>query len=1357
MASQAVRPARKKSFLEALLNPPGISKPQLSLLILAATGFLSAAVMLVWLLLWMLPIRQANGIPGLWVVQRSLLAPLIGHPPEDLAQILTSSREASETDDSQTLLESLIKVQGGDTRTRVCYLWAAGVVDGQGAYFLPPVSGPLATWASADRRKELVTAKRLADYLGNQSSINTLLILDAGQIGSDRKLGVYAQGFLHDLCKELEPHLEKRPKGLAILSSCAPGQTSWNADFEGRSAFGYFVEQGLAGEARSVSPGGRLTAGTLRDYVSRSVADWARRSRQAVQTPVLWGDADIPLKVRATSSSSRLKQVAKKDDEQEKRKKEEEDELSRRLIERWSYRDQLAKNTLYRHAPRDWQRYLETLLRAEQLYRLGEFTEAHKTIDDLDKLKVELDTVLAGESIKSPWSLALLERNLARRPDDSEKGLLNAMNKKINEALAELIREEEIETLADDQALANPGAASAGPPAGKDAGPGASSAPVTKASQKTQPPAPAAPSAKDERPAQGELQSRSKKVSAFTELTENGDPRFVEAQLLVWADTFVKRAGAASPFRGGRGDLLKRALQSRRLAEQAAAADPRVVRWIMPLVEAGDKKRRQAQDALFACEERAFPEQKELLDKADADYERAREIGDSCLAAFDLLEQLQAELPYLGEWKARRDDASEPGIGRDFLDLMSETAALARLLQDDADGGQGPVPIGSSEDDLPTHLEHVEQWKDRASRVKRGWTRLWSEFEAKCKGLAESGGEGRWREIDSVLAVPLIPSDRRKELLGKLRSGRLAREPQTATTQRSSESEATDLRSFARQRLERGQADRPEKDSDSFSADAGADICSFDHDPKYWSYAFGLLQLERGLLEIGGVSQEDLKRFEEDVQNCRKGVGSAKQEPERAFEAYKVGSQTARDLRATLVKQIRAAENEGRGNLASADRACRILPLSETLGLARDPTADLDQLRRLTLLIWHGGRLLQDFAPHHADRLFRDAQKLYETAALKAAHSEAELMGRARLLINTEPAQELTLNGWSDQTMSVLASSTSHVPAGEAVVLVVHGQSDPLSVTEQTTKRNSLQGILATVQPEKKEKLDFSVSRTEATLDKVKVVLTPLAFYRGRLFDSAASGLQALLVPAKEPVSVTILEMDTRRPKPHTDQFKEHPGKGYMHSTRGLAYRLALSLSDDFVKPIRVWVRYGLEGMPKPARVIELKPGQVNEELTGLVEPKDVPPESPKDVIVEVRKDNADGPKLSGRQYPFHHTKPPHYVHVNAYFVKEWAGEWPGAPGVEYHGPAAVVEIKHLREEVTGPVKLRVTIGSYTFEEKEEPRNAPGWRHAWPLPEPVPAEVPWHVEVEGIPGALNGKIVTGVAPKPPQPPAPPPG
>jgi len=282
------------------------------------------------------------------------------------------------------------------------------------------------------------------------------------------------------------------------------------------------------------------------------------------------------------------------------------------------------------------------------------------------------------------WSLGLLERSLADppKPAEAQTTELAAANANIDQALKELASgggepEPPIEEKPGEPAGAKPkGPAAAEAEAKKAPGDEAKKAagvetndvvlahadqaePSGSTKDKDSATPPRRPSPARANPRQG---------SASVALVAKADdfrPQYVEAQVLIWADTFAKRDPASSAFKGPRGDLLGDVLRTRRLAEKAAASDERIGRWITPLVEAGDAHRRRAQDGLFAGDTRQFPNLAHLLDQARERDRQALEVGDHASQALDLVEQIEAEAPLLRRVEVAAGPAARRGAGPD--------------------------------------------------------------------------------------------------------------------------------------------------------------------------------------------------------------------------------------------------------------------------------------------------------------------------------------------------------------------------------------------------------------------------------------------------------------------------------------------------------------------------------------------------------------------------------------------------------------------------------------------------------------------------------------------------------------------
>ncbi len=245
---------------------------------------------------------------GYWVAQQGVASPILPFQDSDLGRILNRTSgdlpgAVASWDLAALLRERRAHAGGGPI---VVYLSAAGVSDGRRPLLLATNHRPVDTPGDANRAG--LSADELLDLVSESPAegAKCLLILDAGQIGTDRNLGVFGNGFVHRLATLMK---EKKPKGLAVLCSCAPGQVSWTSEADGRAVFGHFVARGLAGEAAGWDPSSRgLSARGLAEYVRHHVARWVSEKRRAQQTPILLSAddaADFPLRPSVSPSALR--------------------------------------------------------------------------------------------------------------------------------------------------------------------------------------------------------------------------------------------------------------------------------------------------------------------------------------------------------------------------------------------------------------------------------------------------------------------------------------------------------------------------------------------------------------------------------------------------------------------------------------------------------------------------------------------------------------------------------------------------------------------------------------------------------------------------------------------------------------------------------------------------------------------------------------------------------------------------------------------------------------------------------------------------------------------------------------------
>lgn len=1307
MTTTLQQPGRRRI---GLVDTQRISKPRLSQLILVATGMIVSLVLLIWLLYWINPTRR--GIGGRWIAQRGLTRPWLGHQAADIEKITGAVRGTVPESDygsfRDVLREHLTKAAN---RPVVLYISAAGVVDDQGAVLLRDDGGTIGETTEPDARQSAISLERFFEVFRDAGERfpgqSRFLIWDAGQVGSDRNLGVYANGFLPKLRSFLAENPVKR---LVILSSCAPGQTSATSEFDHRSVFGYYVEQGLAGKGST--PNG-LTVQSFTRYVRNQVALWVRNHRQAEQTPELFGDVVLDFPLPRARKITRASQPAGELEQEETKR------FLTRLERAWAERDNWQKRKPYRTAPRTWLRYQETLLRAERLFRSGEITEAESALNGLPNLGSEVSRVPTLEG-----SLALLEKRVAASADKEKAKLLESARGAMNEALDLILA-------ADEPAAEPPGeAGKPAPNAAPGAAPGAP-APAANPAPAQPPAAAGAPAASKKQAGAGHaiLPGRRKAESPIARLSDFEDdrrPLYPESQLIVWADTFVNRGPDRNAFRGKRGEALEKAIQTRNLSEVAAGSDERINRWIRPWVEAGDGLRRQGQDLLFAAEP-AIPRGLDALDQADEVYQVAIKNAEICEQAIDLTEQLSAELPFYGDWKAKRAGRLDIGLDQAFQDLLDAAGKLAQLIH------SVPPPLRTEGDPFADRDEQIQRIKRQYSVVSESFRGLTDDFHNQWEG-------GRWRDLDSTLNVPLIPAETRMKLLARVRSLPVAASLSATASDSSSGTPTTSD----------GSGGRLKKESDAFLAERAArstpslDSSVGDNespaDPSFWRTASGLARLELGLLEIGGATKEEVASLRETYDRaCRKLGGSP-------FAEFAEFSERIRSLRRARLLALAEKPNPDllAEDLDAKDRAIRVLPLADEMG--RDKLVELRvRFLRRDLSTWHGQRLLEDYAPRQALALLdRAGDDFGESDELRKTVEKAKVMARTTLVVEADAPKEPSLDNEQGMTIGIKVRAEGEIPAGEAVAFLGHDVGLPVSVNQKGAEATT--GVAGTLVPvgaaTPAGPAEFVVERMDSTPETVTIKLEPGAFYRGQIFpnDLSASPIVFRLTPGKEGIDVTLRQSDRKLINQYGDQFVRHPGQGFLHPLTPLAFRFVIN--HTLTKPTKVWVRYGMEGIDisyVTRENIKLEPGKPNEEIGDRVETDkhEIPVDKPRYLVLEIRKDNEQGRVLFKRRYPFRQILPAQFIRVE--------------DGFDPVDNKAYVNVWHLKSDpVCGPSEVTVSLDGQALTTVLNRGAAEQWWRYYPKP---PLPVAWRIRVEQVPDAFKGKIDTGVTPPEKAPPA----
>jgi hypothetical protein len=590
---------------------------------------------------------------------------------------------------------------------------------------------------------------------------------------------------------------------------------------------------------------------------------------------------------------------------------------------------------------------------------------------------------------------------------------------------------------------------------------------------------------------------------------------------------------------------------------------------------------------------------------------------------------------------------------------------------------------------------------DRDTRNR--WDHLVAEFQAQASDLASAGGPGRWREIDRLLGVPSIPLENRRTLLRRVRAVGVA------STLASGEGPAT----------------------------AGLEVRS-EADPDFWTEALALARLDWGLLELAGAPESRLAQVESTLKSARDAVPG-----DAPFEAFERLSLLLRSRRAEWYQSIRRSTDTSEAALVAVDRAMRVIPLAEAQGASDKAARALDQFQRHALLLWHGRRLLRDFAPEHAQRLLEEARQTFDSEAVRKAEEDAAELSRAQVRVVPESRGGLTVGDWTEQQFSLDVATIGKLPAGAAAVLIGYDAAQPLAVVSAATRQAARGGVLFNVTPNPREEpVEYLVQRTESTPEALRVPLRLGAFYRGRLFP-AEDAVEVNLESARDPVAVTIQQSyEGLSFKDFTDQFKEHPGQGYLHYGTNLKYKLVLSSE----RALKVCVRYGLKEHPESFKtaIRDIAPkrrGEVIDFVKGndfpIVKANELLDIAPLTLAVTVFKDRENGEILGKGVYPFRMIAPPQYISVTANFD----------PGTRF----LFLDVVHLANDlVTGPVKVYASIGGQ--EGSAWIRRSRFVTFAIPVP-PTMKKVTWRVGVESMPAAFREEVETPTPqveePKPP--------
>jgi len=1167
--------------MDLLSSSRTIPKPRLALTFLAATSCFLMSALSFWLAYWLFFIRPDLNVLAIWIGP----SPTSGSAPELFFQEqdvrIFGPKATKKPGNPGQVAESIREfLESKGQRPAIVYLSVPGVAplrdensgDRVNDSNRLPIDPEILQGAHvAEGSLAALNLKDVLDELRKRPWQKKLLILDVGQIGTERDFGVFANDFTH----RLKQVLDKDSGGnFAVLCSCAPGQFSWSSDADRRSVFAHFVADGM-NRARDVQ---ELVA-----YVKKRVSRWVETHRGAIQTPIFWGSPASNFLLPKTPGETGRFQIGSSTSQSADSpwKKPEAQDLWKRLMACYEQIDVYAEQRPYRYAPLAWREYQETVLRAERLYRAGLFSEGGDTIKNADGLEQELNNPFATVSNNGYPSL--------------EMGLRLASDAGFHPAWAGDREWKHALDWPPEQSV--PGSA--------DQPKGTSAAKKIKKGITTS-------EISDQDDAGATEKGKTRLPEVLGTIVEGKNPwgTFVEGQLIDWAIEWTKHH--ANPiFLSQRepAQVFCEALRVRRLAERAASSSWQTGPWSEALLRAGDAARRQAQDELFAGDQDSALARR-YLNEAESAYERVIKYGK----ALDLVREMRIEWPFLGGWKVRRaatSGAREVLRNADFIvNFANEVAKLDSRL----DPG--------SPRESPSDARYAAFERDYEA-VQKDFEKVKGEFNS---ALDAQDSTSSWREIDDLLGVPTIPSKVRRQLVELA----VARSLDDALQPRPKARRAADAKSEqkppdgkpdgkpadgkAEQKADQGKSDVKPLETPSepaeFSAggppsantspDSDEDVAEPEAvaDPAFWAQAYGMALLEWSVLTIAGAesmlpavsatrqASGPLAQLQNEITSA--GQIDWKSDPTRAYESHRERiSAKIRNLRSRLSATCTTRANglgdmeevwdENHRNRLAVERTLIALPLpllDEINMRVKNPrfaklSEDLAGFQIRAILLMHARRLLDDLDTNRAGIFLRMAAGIAkENAEVLKVRQSIEIMQAARIKIT---GAKVVLDGDSHQKkMEVWIEPDRQVPKGWAVISVSPPKKD-LEISRDDTKAAGMDvtlGARAPVVPEgPPAKVSYVVQRGIDVGDGEGVVVNrdhaernvaPSLFYRGHTYQ-ATEPIKIVIEPLKDVVYVTLRQDRQTIPKGFRDQFRRHPNEGYMHYDEDLKYEVVLT------------------------------------------------------------------------------------------------------------------------------------------------------------------------------------------------------
>jgi len=798
----------------------------------------------------------------------------------------------------------------------IVYLSAHGVVDGQDRpCFLLSDADPLdsSTWMPV---ADVLAGLKEQQSQWQDASRKIVLLLDSGRVDDNWRLGILYNAFADALPQTIK---EAGVPGLYVLNSTSSGQVAWPAPKLDGTAFGYFLAEGLSGEAKGRD--NKITLRELFDYVVETVGRWAINNRADIQQPMLIPELseeeDFAIAFAGGRSSLQVS------DEQVAARRSSLTESQQELGRLWQQYDRvLHERSPVRTDPVGLAELQNKLLRAEQLVMAGKDYR-----NELAELRQQITNLLS-------------EVGHTRLPES-----LRAYSIPLSARL------HEIPEPADDRSVRLQAWKAAG------------GRPKPKEGDPEPPPLSYLASAEigwnwlaeHPRPGRDQLREVLELVSASNgprsstdAASQEGIPDVAEVHFLKLLDRHLDWNAPAAEAHGQMNAAIGKAIVARRRAEMASAPeDERVHYCVQPLVEEADQKRRIAEDLLFVGSHAALGQADatwtELTgqDGATGLYGGANRHAGEVAECFALRDRAWAELPYLARWVVRQLREGRPvGIRKkpsllvkDVFELIRSTHDLGDELDESLIGLNKELPAGL--------VEAADVVRGLHGDLKDAYV------DGYCGYLDEDAGPDKetLRRIGQALRTPLLNADLRSRLTDK----------------------------YLRILFLEGGFDEDDEESRHVGMDEVTEASKADK-ARAAKHVQQLGQWDRHLaLEI--LDRSRLVRLKKEYEHG--GRSRKSDETDQAWLAHQ-----GEEVR-TLLRDVRKASEDWdapaektaaktRAGFSQADRLTRaVVPLLKTEIWKRpkemDPVHRLRLVDHHFLMLWHGHRVLEDFWDSVAD------------------------------------------------------------------------------------------------------------------------------------------------------------------------------------------------------------------------------------------------------------------------------------------------------------------------------------------------------------------------------------------------------